>query len=84
MAQVVSVSVPDELFTRWKESNVEISPSTIFQTALETQLGGKGQLFAYWSKRALAAEKKLKTITKFVNASDQDIKRFRIFDDLSQ
>ena len=46
MAKVVSVSVPDELHSRLTESDLDISPSSLFQTALETQLGKKGQLFA--------------------------------------
>ena len=69
MAKVVSVSVPDELHDRWSSSGLDISPSQIFQTALEQQLGRKGQLFAYWSTRALSAE--------------TEIKRFLMFDDLA-
>ena len=38
MAKVISVSVPDELYARWEESNLDISPSSLFQSALETQL----------------------------------------------
>ena len=38
MAEVVSVSVPGELHKRWKASGKQISPSTLFQTALETEL----------------------------------------------
>lgn len=83
MAKVVSVSVPDELHARWVESDLDISPSSLFQTALETQLGKKGQLFAYWSTRALSAEKKLHTIIKVIEAKDKEVKRFLMFDELS-
>ena len=83
MAKVVSVSVPDELHERWVNSGLDISPSSIFQTALETNLGRKGQLFAYWSNRALSAEKKLKTIMKIISAPETEIKRFLMFDDLA-
>tara|TARA_B100000287_G_scaffold429884_2_gene484042 strand:- start:371 stop:625 length:255 start_codon:yes stop_codon:yes gene_type:complete len=83
VAKVVSVSVPDELHERWVESGLDISPSNIFQTALETQLGRKGQLFAYWSKRALTAEKKLKTIMKVIEAPDKEVKRFLMFDEIA-
>ncbi len=80
MAQVVSVSVPDELFARWKESGLDISPSSLFQTALETELGSTNQLLAYWSERALTAEKKLKTIMSVIAASDKDVKKFLLFE----
>ena len=60
MAKVISVSVPDELYARWEESDLDISPSSLFQTALETQLGAKNQLVMYWSDRALDTEKKFK------------------------
>ena len=40
MAIVVSVSVPESLHIRWKESGLDISPSALFQTALETELRG--------------------------------------------
>ena len=64
VAKVISVSVPDELYARWEESDLDISPSSLFQTALETQLGAKNQLVLYWSNRALDDEKKLNTIKK--------------------
>ena len=80
MAQVVSVSVPDELFARWKDSGLDISPSSLFQTALETELGRTNQHLAYWSDRALTAEKKLKTITSVIAASDKDVKKFLLFE----
>ena len=41
MAVVVSVSLPEELHTRWKESDLEISPSALFQQALLTKLEKK-------------------------------------------
>ena len=66
MAQVISVSVPDDLFIRWKESDLSISPSFIFQTALEAYIGSKNQLVPYWSDRALKAEKKLEIIKEFL------------------
>ena len=43
MAVVVSVSVPDDLKKKWDRSNLKISPSQIFQIALETQLDGKNK-----------------------------------------
>ena len=43
MVVVVSVSVPDELKRKWDQSNLKISPSQIFQIALETQLDGKNK-----------------------------------------
>jgi post-segregation antitoxin (ccd killing protein) len=64
VAKVISVSVPDELYARWEESDLDISPSSLFQTALETQLGAKNQLVLYWSNRALDDEKKLNTINR--------------------
>ena len=66
MAQVISISVPDELYIRWKESDINISPSFIFQTALEAYIGPKNQLVPYWSDRALKAEKKLEIIKEFL------------------
>ena len=80
MAKVISVSVPDELYARWEESDLNISPSSLFQTALETQLGAKNQLVLYWSARALNDEKKLNTIKKILNNDGQTIKRFQMFE----
>ena len=80
VAKVISVSVPDELYARWEESDLDISPSSLFQTALETQLGAKNQLVLYWSKRALNDEKKLNTIKKILNNDGQTIKRFQMFE----
>ena len=62
MAVVVSVSVPDDLKKKWDRSNLKISPSQIFQIALETQLDGKNKHLQHWSSRALSAEKKTKII----------------------
>ena len=56
MASVISVSVPDELGRRWKESGRDISPSALFQTALETELDNTNRHLVYWSTRALNAE----------------------------
>ena len=64
MAVVVSVSVPDDLKKKWDRSNLKISPSQIFQIALETQLDGKNKHLQHWSSRALSAEKKLKLLEK--------------------
>ena len=80
MAKVISVSVPDELYARWEESDLDISPSSLFQTALETQLGAKNQLVLYWSESALNDEKKLNTIKKILNNDGQTIKRFQMFE----
>lgn len=82
MAIVVSVSVPDALHQRWKESELDLSPSSLFQTALETELNKTNQHLVYWSNRALQAEKKLKTILNLINASDREVKKFLIFDDM--
>lgn len=84
MASVVSVSVPDELYARWKESNLDLSPSALFQTALETELNKTNQHLTYWSNRALNAEKKLKTIQNLINTPDKDIKKFMLLEDISQ
>ena len=80
MAKVISVSVPDELYARWEESNLDISPSSLFQSALETQLGAKNQLLMYWSNRALVTEKKLNTIKKILDTDAGTIKRLRLFE----
>jgi post-segregation antitoxin (ccd killing protein) len=80
MAIVVSVSVPEALHVRWKESGLDISPSALFQTALETELNKTNQHLVYWSSRALSAEKKLKTISQLINAADKDVKKFLLFD----
>ena len=80
MAVVVSVSVPDELNAKWKQSDLKISPSQIFQLALETQLDGKNKHLQHWSSRALAAEKKLKLIQACASANDKEVKKFAWFE----
>jgi post-segregation antitoxin (ccd killing protein) len=80
MAKVLSVSVPEALYDKWQESDLDISPSSLFQTALETELEKTNQHLVYWSTRALNAEKKLKTISKLINANDTDVKKFLLFE----
>ena len=80
MAVVVSVSVPDDLNAKWKQSNLKISPSQIFQIALETQLDGKNKHLQHWSSRALSAEKKLKLIQSMVKADFKEVKKFAWFE----
>lgn len=80
MASVISVSVPAELARRWKASEKNISPSALFQTALETELDNTNKAMNYWSGRALSAEKKLKTIQSVINANDKDVKKFLLFE----
>ena len=80
MAVVVSVSVPENLHERWKQSKLDISPSALFQTALETQLNETNAALSYWSARALAAEKKLKMIDNLLKAKDKDVKKFLMFE----
>ena len=80
MAVVVSVSVPDELNAKWKQSDLKISPSQIFQIALETQLDGKNKHLQHWSSRALAAESKLKLIQACASANDKEVKKFAWFE----
>ena len=81
MASVLSVSVPDELGRRWKDSGKDISPSALFQTALETELDNTNKAMAYWSDRALKAERKLKTIQGLIDANDNDVKKFLLFEE---
>ena len=80
MAVVLSVSVPEALHCRWKESELDISPSALFQSALETELSKTNQHLVYWSNRALTAEKKLKTIAQLIAATDKDVRSFLYFD----
>ena len=80
MAVVVSVSVPDDLNAKWKQSDLKISPSQIFQIALETQLDGKNKHLQHWSSRALSAEKKLKLFKQVLDANEIDIKKFSYFE----
>ena len=80
MASVISVSVPDELGRRWKQSGKDISPSALFQTALETELDNTNKAMAYWSDRALSAERKLKTIQNVIDSNDKEVKKFLLFE----
>ena len=66
MAVVVSVSVPESLHTKWKESDLDVSPSALFQQALETKLDRKNGALVYWSTRAIEAEKKLNISQKLI------------------
>ena len=80
MAVVVSVSVPESLHTKWKESDLDVSPSALFQQALETKLDRKNGELVYWSTRALEAEKKLKIIQNLLSAKSNDVKKFLLFE----
>jgi len=80
MAKVLSVSVPEALYDKWQESDLDISPSSLFQTALETELEKTNQHLVYWSNRALSAEKKLKTIANLISADDKEVKKFLLFE----
>jgi post-segregation antitoxin (ccd killing protein) len=80
MAKVLSVSVPDALYDRWQESDLDISPSAIFQSALETELDQSNRMLIYWSSRALNAEKKLRIISDLVKAKDSEVKKFLLFE----
>jgi len=84
MAIVVSVSVPDTLHKRWKQSELDISPSALFQTALETELSKTNQHLVYWSTRALSAERKLQTIQKILNTPDNEIKKQILIERINQ
>jgi post-segregation antitoxin (ccd killing protein) len=75
MAEVVSVSVPENLHKRWKQSKLQISPSALFQTALETELDQTNRHLVYWSQRALNAEKKLQMIQSLIDANTSEIKK---------
>jgi|TARA_B100000085_G_scaffold223830_1_gene209064 post-segregation antitoxin (ccd killing protein) len=83
VAVVLSVSVPEALHSKWKESDINISPSALFQTALETELDKTNRHLVYWSTRALNAEKKLKMIGSLVEAKDKDVKKFLLFENNS-
>ena len=80
MAVVVSVSVPESLHTKWKESDLDVSPSALFQQALETKLDSKNGALVYSSTRALEAEKKLKIIQNLLSAKSNDVKKFLLFE----
>ena len=60
---------------RWKQSNLQISPSALFQTALETELDQTNRHLVYWSQRALNAEKKLQMIQSLIDANTSEIKK---------
>ena len=83
MARIVSVSVPDDLHKRWQESDLDISPSSLFQHALEGQLNRTNQMLNYWATRALTAEKKLKTIQKLIEANESQFKTMLILNDVA-
>ena len=80
MAVVVSVSVPESLHAKWKASDLDVSPSALFQQALETKLDRKNGALVYWSTRALEAEKKLKIIQNLLSAKSNDVKKFLLFE----
>ena len=80
MAKVLSVSVPDSLYDRWQESDLDISPSAIFQSALETELDQSNRMLIYWSSRALNAEKRLRIISDLLKANEKEVKRFLLFE----
>lgn len=80
MARVLSVSVPEALYDKWQESDLDLSPSSLFQNALETELNKTNQFLKYWSDRALKAEKKLKIISDLLQASDKEVKKFLVFE----
>jgi hypothetical protein len=80
MARVLSVSVPEALYERWQSSELDISPSALFQTALETELDKTNRHLVFWSNRALSAEKKLKLIGDMLQAKDNEVKRFILFE----
>tara|TARA_R100000742_G_C4274228_1_gene94128 strand:+ start:1550 stop:1807 length:258 start_codon:yes stop_codon:yes gene_type:complete len=80
MAVVISVSVPEKLHKRWKDSEIDISPSALFQTALETELDQTNRHLAYWSNRALSAEKRCEAANRILSAPDKQIKNFLLFE----
>jgi len=54
---------------------LQISPSALFQTALETELDQTNRHLVYWSQRALNAEKKLQMIQSLIDANTSEIKK---------
>ena len=80
MAKVLSVSIPEALYVRWQQANIDIKPSAIFQAALETELDQSNRMLVYWSSRALNAEKRLRLIQDLLNAKDTEVKKFLLFD----
>jgi post-segregation antitoxin (ccd killing protein) len=79
MAKVLSVSVPEALYEKWQESDLDISPSSLFQSALESELDKTNRHLVYWSSRALNAEKKLKVISNLIKSDNEEIKKFLLF-----
>ena len=85
MAEVVSVSVPENLHRKLKQSNrKDISPSALFQTALETELDNTNRHLVYWSQRALNAEKKLQMIQGLIDANASEIKKLLLLQNEKQ
>lgn len=80
MSKVLSVSIPEALWERWRQADIDVSPSSIFQSALETELDQSNRMLIYWSSRALNAEKKLSVISKLLKADDSQVKKFLLFD----
>ena len=80
MAKVLSVSIPEALYERWREADLDVSPSSLFQSALESELDKTNRHLVYWSSRALNAEKKLKVIANLIKADDKDVKKFLLFE----
>ena len=76
MAKVLSVSIPEALYERWREADLDISPSSLFQSALESELDKTNRHLVYWSSRALNAEKRLKLIAKLIKIDDSAVKKF--------
>lgn len=79
MAKVLSVSIPEALWERWREADADISPSSLFQSALESELDKTNRHLVYWSSRALNAEKKLKLIGSLIGADEKEVKKFLLF-----
>ena len=59
----------------WK-SNASIAPRPL-------ALGRTNQHLAYWSDRALTAEKKIKAILKLIQSPDKEVKRLLMFDEIA-
>ena len=80
MAVVISVSVPEKLHSRWKSSGIDVSPSALFQTALETELDQTNRHLAYWSNSALTAEKRCEAAARLLGATEKEVKKFLLFE----
>lgn len=80
MAKVLSVSIPDALYERWREADIDLSPSSLFQSALESELDKTNRHLVYWSSRALNAEKKIALISKLIKSPDSAVKKFLLFE----